>query len=58
MDFPGRVQAAEPMPYDLSDVDLRRYRRLDPRWQDWGAVAEACRTVAVAMLDRLAQEGP
>lgn len=51
-------QLAEPRPYDLSEVDLGRYRRLEPRWQDWLAVADACRNHAVAMLDRLAEEGP
>ena len=51
-------QLAEPQPYDLSQVDLARYRRLDVRWQDWLAVADACRNLAVAMLDCLAEEGP
>lgn len=50
-------QLAEPLPYDLSEIDLPRYRELDPRWQEWGNVAEACETLAVAMLDRLAEEG-
>ncbi|MCP9488100.1 MAG: hypothetical protein MSC30_19850 [Gaiellaceae bacterium MAG52_C11] len=43
-------QLAEPAPYDLSDVDLRSYRRLEPRWQDWNAVAAACGGLAAAML--------
>lgn len=51
-------QLAEPRPYDLSEVDLTRYRRLDARWQDWLAVADVCRGLAVAMLDRVAEEGP
>jgi hypothetical protein len=51
-------QLAEPRPYDLSAVDLRHYRRLDQRWRDWTAVADACRALAVAMLDRLAGEEP
>lgn len=50
-------QLASPAPYDLSAVDLRRYRRLEARWQDWSAVADACRAHAVAMLDVLS-EGP
>ena len=45
-------QLAEPRPDDLSDVDLASYRRLDRRWQDWGAVADLCRRVAVRVLDR------
>jgi len=50
-------QLAEPQPYDLSEVDLQHYRRLEPRWRDWTTVADACRTLSVAMLDRLAGEG-
>jgi hypothetical protein len=49
-------QLAQPMPYDLSEVDLQRYRKLVARWRDWTAVADACRNLAVAMLDRLATE--
>jgi hypothetical protein len=51
-------QLAEPRPYDLSEIDLSRYRRLEARWQDWLAVADACRKLAVAMLDLLAEEEP
>lgn len=50
-------QLAEPRPYDLSLVDLRHYRRLEERWRDWTAVADGCQGFAVAMLDRLAEEG-
>jgi hypothetical protein len=51
-------QLAEPQPYDLSEVDLQHYRRLEPRWRDWTTVTDACRALAVAMLDRLAEEEP
>ncbi len=51
-------QLAEPLPGDRSEVDLATYRRLDPRWQDWGAVADVCRRVAARVLDRLAGMGP
>ena len=44
-------QLAEPQPGDLSEVDLAAYRRLDRRWQDWGAVAEVCRSVGLRVLD-------
>lgn len=49
-------QLAEPAPYDLSDVDLRSYRRLDPRWRDWSAVTAAAAALAAAMLTALAEE--
>jgi len=45
-------QLAEPRPYDLGSVDLTVYRDLDRRWQDWITVADACRHIAVEVLDR------
>ena len=52
-------QLAEPAPYDLSEVDLRRYRRLDPRWQEWGRVVDACGALAAGVLDVVAgEDGP
>lgn len=47
-------QLAEPAPYDLSDVDLRHYRQLQPKWQDWAAVDAACRAIANALLSAVA----
>lgn len=49
-------QLAEPAPYDLSEVDLRIYRRLEPRWRDWAAVAAACAELAGAMLSLSSKE--
>jgi hypothetical protein len=49
-------QLAEPMPDDLDDVDLTVYRNLHRRLHDWGAVEDACRRVAVAVLDQVAGE--
>jgi hypothetical protein len=46
-------QLAQPTPYDLSDVDLAIYRRLDPRWHDWSAVVDATQRLARGMLDAL-----
>lgn len=51
-------QLAEPRPDDLSDVDLASYRRLDRRWQSWETVRDACRRVAVRVLDRLTEDSP
>lgn len=51
-------QLAQPRPYDLSEVDLPSYRKLDRRWQDWGAVSDLCRRVAVKVLDLIVEEGP
>ena len=51
-------QLAEPAPYDLSDIDLKRYRKLDPRWRDWDRVADACRHLAADVLDLIARGAP
>ena len=48
-------QLAEPLPDDLSSVDLASYRKLEQRWQNWQTVADWCRRVAVGVLDRLAE---
>lgn len=47
-------QLAEPLPYDLSEVDLAHYRRLDWRWREWSAVDGASRALAAEMLRRSA----
>lgn len=51
-------QLAEPEPYDLSEVDLKHYRRLAPRWQVWPNVVAAARTIAADVLESLAAEEP
>ena len=48
-------QLAEPLPDDLSSVDLASYRKLERRWQNWQTVADWCRRIAVGVLDRLAE---
>ena len=54
----GESTAEAASPADLSEIDLATYRRLDVRWRNWQAVADACRVVAVRMLDRIAKAGP
>lgn len=49
-------QLAEPRPYDLDDVDLATYKRLDERWRRWAAVEADCSSLAAAMLQQLAAE--
>lgn len=48
-------QLAEPAPYDLSDVDLPRYRELDGRWRDWDNVVRDARALATEVMDVLAK---
>jgi hypothetical protein len=35
---------------------LKRYRRLDPRWHNWATVVEACQNLADALLREVEQE--
>lgn len=49
------AQLANPLPYDLDDLDLSEYRDLAPRWQDWGKVRAACGRVAVAVFDHVCE---
>jgi len=48
-------QLAEPLPYDLDEVDLAHYRRLAPQWQQWAGVEQACRALAASVLDELSR---
>ena len=50
-------QLGEPAPYDLSEVDLRHYRKLEERWRDWDRVVLAARSLASDVLDLIAREG-
>jgi hypothetical protein len=47
------VQLANPLPYDLDETDLTEYRRLHPRWHDWGRVKEICVMLAAESFRRL-----
>jgi hypothetical protein len=30
-----QIQLANPLPYDLEELDLAEYKNLDPRWRNW-----------------------
>lgn len=45
---------ADPRPYDLDEVDLRAYRELVERWQDWDQVATTCGELGSAILTAVA----
>lgn len=49
-------QLADPSPYDLSEVDLRHYRQLAARWQDWNEVGAVIRDVAVEIMNQIGEE--
>lgn len=46
-------QLARPLPYDLDETSLTEYRRLDPKWQNWQRVSEACAAIAAQIFNRL-----
>jgi hypothetical protein len=48
-----QIQLANPLPYDLDEMDLSEYKSLDPRWHDWLAVKAACVKGATVIFDRI-----
>jgi hypothetical protein len=44
------TRLSSPTPYDLDDVDLTQYKGIVAPWNDWKAVREQCRQVALAMI--------
>ena len=46
-------QLAEPQPWDLQGIDLRRYRGIAPPWDDWDHVTAQCRAVAQRVLQEI-----
>jgi hypothetical protein len=48
-----QIQLAEPLPYDLEELNLAEYNNLDPRWRDWGAVKATCADLATLLFDRI-----
>ncbi len=52
------VTLSNPDPYDLTQVDLAEYRGIIAPWNDWQAVVEQCRSLALALIDRAPGEAP
>lgn len=52
------VKLGTPDPYDLTEVDLAEYKGIIPPWNDWGAVEEQCRSLAVEILRRAPPDKP
>lgn len=45
-----QVQLANPIPFDLEQLNLSEYRRLHPDWQDWNRVKDVCVSIAVELF--------
>lgn len=52
-----QIQLADPLPFDLEDLRLDEYKRLDPRWSEWAAVKEASQRAATLIFERLIAAG-
>ena len=48
-----QVQLANPLPYDLEELNLVEYKNLDPRWHNWQAVKAACADCATLVFDHI-----
>jgi len=48
-----QIQLADPLPYDLEELNLAEYKNLDPRWRDWRTVKAACADHATLLFDRI-----
>jgi len=41
------VQLTKPLPYDLKETDLTKYKNLDKKWQDWQNIEEYSKNIAI-----------
>ncbi len=48
-----QIQLAQPLPYDLDEVNLLEYKNLSRLWQDWQHVRSACLRCADLIFDRI-----
>ena len=48
-----QIQLANPLPYDLEELNLAEYKNLDPRWRNWQTVKAACADYATLIFDHI-----
>jgi len=48
-----QIQLANPLPYDLEELNLVEYKNLDPRWSDWPAIKAVCGDCATQIFDHI-----
>ena len=46
-----QIQLAQPLPYDLEELNLGEYKNLAQRWRDWENVKAACVDTATLIFD-------
>lgn len=48
-----QIQLAQPLPFDLDEVNLAEYKSLDPRWHEWQWVCAVAIHCAALIFDRI-----
>lgn len=48
-----QIQLAQPLPYDLEELNLAEYKNLSQRWRNWQNVQIACANYAALIFDRI-----
>lgn len=48
-----QIQLANPLPFDLEEVNLPEYKNLDLRWHDWQTVKAVCTNCANIIFDQI-----
>ncbi len=48
-----QIQLANPLPYDLEELNLAEYKNLDVRWRTWQNVRAVCTDCATLIFDRI-----
>jgi len=48
-----QIQLANPLPYDLEEMNLAEYKSLDLRWHNWQTIQAACADYAVSIFDHI-----
>ena len=48
-----QIQLANPLPYDLEELNLAEYKNLDLRWRNWQTVKSACADCATLIFDHI-----
>ena len=48
-----QIQLANPLPYDLEELNLDEYKNLEERWRNWQTVKAACADCATLIFDSI-----
>ena len=48
-----QIQLANPLPYDLEELNLAEYKNLDVRWRDWQTIKAVCADLATLIFDHI-----